>query len=110
MRIMFLAVFLSCIMFPTHQASFTTKLQETKKPPSISSSLFNSKNEKIQTTTAPPHGHHAFKHLEDHINSLKHLTNHVPDHRTHILHIPLLFACLENDSTYENCDKINDFM
>ena len=64
-------------------------------------------NSDEKTTTAFPHANHVFKHLEDHI---KHFTKSAADHRNHLIHAPLLFACLETDSTYENCDKINDFM
>ena len=103
----FLATLFFSMMFSPHQASLSSKLQDSTKP----SILFSSKSgsEKIQSTTSAPQGHHAFKHLEEHINSLKHLTNPIIDNRIHIMNVPLLFACMDNNSPYENCDKINDF-
>lgn len=105
MRNILLAVFFLYLLFQTHQASISSKLDDTKT--TIPTVVLNSDE---KTTTASPHANHVFKHLEDHINSLKHLTKSVADHRNHVIHVPLLFACLETDSNYENCDKINDFM
>ena len=81
------------MLLSTHQASLTTKLQEATNPPSPS--LFSSNSEKYQTTTTSPREDHVFKHLEDHINSLKHLTKTGADQRIQVMHVPLLFACLE---------------
>ena len=49
-----------------------------------------------------------FKSLEAHVYSLKKF-KHMHGDENHIKNIPLLFGCLEKESKYEDCDKINDF-
>ena len=107
MRKKYLAVLFLTILLPTNQASLSGILQETTNP--TKPSLLSSKSEKHETTTPSTHEHHVFKHLEEHINSLKHLTKTGADQRIQVMHVPLLFACLEKDSSYENCDKIDNF-
>ena len=103
--IFFFTIFVNPIsLFGTGRTGRTRRETNTENP-----SLFKQNKDPVTEEMPDSDAHDAYHHLEKHIHSLKKLSRSNKDQRIEISEVNNLFACLEFDSPYSDCSKIESF-